>query len=397
MTWSILDILLAIALLIGLLHGAARGVGRTVGGLVGLLLGGAAALALLPHLEIHTAQRSLRLLILGVVLVVVMLLGQVLGEAVLGRVLGGPPRESALVGGLDRLGGALIGLTSSALLVTAVVGSLGSGPVPWLGVHAAESRVMQAIERATPPAAARALDRAGERLAGSAAVRELDTLLFAPVPAPAGEVEDPEILAAAESVVQIRGLAPACGTQQSGSGFVAPDGRVVTNAHVVSGTRSVSVLEVSGRRHPAEVVAFDPDADLAVLSVPSLRLPALEIGETPGAGASAAFAGYPQARPLEVGPAQLQGSALTSMSSIDATASAAPVEVLQFAGAVEQGSSGGPLLDPDGRVIGVVFAESSTDETGFAVTTDALEEVLADSAGAQTPVPTGTCAPLEAG
>lgn len=397
MDWNAVDVLVAVVLLLCLVHGAGRGIGRTLGGFAGLLLGGALALWLLAGLDVQSPDRMIRLAVLGGVLVVCMLLGQVLGEVISGRIVGGPPRGSAAAGAVDRLGGAVVGVVAGALIVLAVVGSLGSGAVPWLSLQAADSRLMQAIQRAAPQPVLGALGSARQHVVGSAAMRELDTLLFEAAPPPAGDVEDPEVLAAASSAVQILGLAPECRAQQSGSGFAVSGDRVVTNAHVVAGTQRVTVRDSDGRRHSAEVVAFEPGMDLAVLSVPDLDRPALEPGATPPAGAMIAFAGYPQGRPLEIGPAELQGTARTSMSSIDPGAAGPPVEVLQFAGAVEQGNSGGPLLDDAGRVIGVVFARSTADETGFAVTGQSLAGVLEDSAGAVSPVDTGRCQPLEAG
>lgn len=397
MGWNAVDLLVAALLLLCLVHGAGRGIGRTLGGFAGVLLGGALALRLLAGLDVQSPERVIRLAVLGGVLVVCMILGQALGEFVSARVVGGPPRASAAVGAVDRLGGAVVGVLAGALIVLAVVGSLGSGAVPWLSLQAADSRLVQAIQRAAPQPVLGALESTRQRVAGSEAMRELDTLLFAAAPPPAGDVGDPEILAAASSAVQILGLAPGCSAQQSGSGFAVPGDRVVTNAHVVAGTQRVTVRDADGRRHGAEVVAFEPDTDLAVLAVPGLDRPALEPAATPPAGAMIAFAGYPQGRPLEVGPAELQGTARTSMSSIDPGAAGPPVEVLQFAGAVEQGNSGGPLLDDDGRVIGVVFARSSVEQTGFAVTGQSLAEVLEDSAGAVAPVDTGRCQPLGAG
>ena len=66
------------------------------------------------------------------------------------------------------------------------------------------------------------------------------------------------------SVVKVLGSAPSCSRRIEGSGFVYADDRVMTNAHVVAGTRSVSV-ELGGERYDGKVVVYDPDRDLAVL------------------------------------------------------------------------------------------------------------------------------------
>ena len=97
------------------------------------------------------------------------------------------------------------------------------------------------------------------------------------VPAPtAGIARAAGVRAAADSVVKI--LGNACGLGVEGSGWVAGDGLVVTNAHVVAGQKDTRVL-VRGRQPglDAEAVSFDPKNDLAVLRVPGLKAPALSL------------------------------------------------------------------------------------------------------------------------
>ena len=65
------------------------------------------------------------------------------------------------------------------------------------------------------------------------------------------------------SVVKVEGTA--CDRVQEGTGFVAGPGLVVTNAHVVAGESHTRISTLDGRRYETEVVAFDPDRDLAVL------------------------------------------------------------------------------------------------------------------------------------
>ncbi|MCT1602071.1 MarP family serine protease [Kocuria sp. p3-SID1428] len=398
MTWSLMDLIIVLVLVLGMLHGLVRGIGRTLGGIFGLLLGGAAALWLIPLIPVDGGGVGVRLLMLGGLVVLGMLGGHALGEALLGRIAGMPAqRSSRAVAALDALGGAVLSTAASGLVVLAAVSTLASGPAPALGAHAERSPMMRAIDDVVPSSLTGLLERTQQRVAGSAAARELDTLLFAPAAPPEGDVEDPEILAAAESVVQIVGFAPQCSARLSGSGFAAADGQVVTNAHVVAGTGSVFVHDAQGRRHEARVVIFDPQSDLAVLDVPSLGVPVLPIADAATLGAEGAFIGYPGGGALSIGPAEVQGTALTSMTSIDADASAAPVEVLQFAGDVQQGNSGGPLVDGDGAVLGVVFARSSSGPAGFAVSTEQLRSALSAADGADQAVSTQDCEPAHAG
>ncbi|KAA9395316.1 MarP family serine protease [Kocuria coralli] len=386
--FNALDVIVVLLLLVFLLHGAARGIGRTIGGAVGLVLGATLALLLLPHIEISEVGRWARLAILGVVLVICMVVGQALGEALLGRIAGGPPRSSRILTFVDRAGGGAIGAAIGVIVVLALGGFLGQVPAPWLNAQLESSRSLQAIERWTPPAVIRALGTAQEELAGAPAIRELDALLYPAVEPPQTEIDDPEVTAASASTVRILGAAAECGYNQSGSGFVTAAGQVVTNAHVVQGTDGVSVYTSQGQRHAADVVSFVPEHDLAVLSVPGLELGPLSIAQGAESGTEAAFIGYPLSGPLAIGAATVQGSAYTSMGSMDGSM---PVQVTQFAGNVQQGNSGGPLVDMDGQVIGVVFGKAVDDPAGYAVDTGTLTDVLAGAAGADQPVGTGQC------
>lgn len=389
---NVLDLVIVVILFLFVLHGVARGVGRTIGGVVGLLLGGAVALWLLPHIEVTAVDRWIRLAVVGVVLLICLLGGQALGEGLLGRLTGSPPRSSRAGTAVDQAGGGVLGGAIGVVVVLAVSGFLNQVPLPWLNAQLEGSRTLAAIQRWAPQEVTDGLATAQEQVAGAPAMRELDALLFPSVQPPQTEVQDAEVVAASASTVQILGSATRCGYNQSGSGFVTSDSQVVTNAHVVQGTDSVSVFSPEGVRHAAEVVQFDPEHDLAVLEVSDLEVTPLDIAEDAQGGvedgASAAFIGYPRSGPLSIGPATVQGSAYTVMGSVDGSQ---PVRVMQFAGDVQQGNSGGPLVNMDGQVIGVVFGKAVDDPAGYAVDTETLGEALTEASGATAPVDTGAC------
>ena len=155
------------------------------------------------------------------------------------------------------------------------------------------------------------------------------------------------------------------GPDASGSGFVvSEDGNVVTNRHVVSGCRSVSVRTDSSRGLPARVIALHPRSDLAVVradasfgSVASFR-----IGRPIRAGDDIVAVGFPLAGLLADEPSVTTGSvnALAGIHNDPA--------VLQMSAPVQQGSSGGPLFDASGNVVGVVVTKLNArivaEETG---------------------------------
>jgi hypothetical protein len=96
-------------------------------------------------------------------------------------------------------------------------------------------------------------------------------------------------------------LGSACGLGVEGSGWVAGDGLVVTNAHVVAGQKDTEVL-LRGRPPASDalVVAFDPRNDIAVLRVKGLDAPALQLVSSPRSGTAAAILGFPGNGPYDV-------------------------------------------------------------------------------------------------
>ena len=196
--------------------------------------------------------------------------------------------------------------------------------------------------------------------------------------------------AAASSTVQVIG--PACDVIQEGSGFVAAEGYVVTNAHVVAGMDDPEVRSAVGGSTDATTVLFDPELDLAILSVPDAPGPPLPlVTETPDRGAPGAVLGYPQGGPLDVRRAAV-------LRTIDALGpdiyGHGQVErlVLELQTLVRPGNSGGPFVLPDGRVAGIVFSVSSSDEdVGYAISATEVDDPLRSAIGLTTPVDTGPC------
>jgi S1-C subfamily serine protease len=220
----------------------------------------------------------------------------------------------------------------------------------------------------------------------------------AEVPAPSPElVKDPIVARARASVLKIRGRAPSCSRALEGTGFVIGNERVMTNAHVVAGTSEVSVeVPKSGggsQTEAARVVYYDEQVDIAVLAVPGLQARPLPFNFS-GAqtGDNAVALGYPLDGPFSSSPAkvrqriQLRGPDIYESSTVTR-------DVYTIRGTVRSGNSGGPLVNPQGQVIGVVFgAAVDQGDTGFVLTADQVRAAL-DAAPASTGrVSTGSCA-----
>jgi S1-C subfamily serine protease len=187
-------------------------------------------------------------------------------------------------------------------------------------------------------------------------------------------------------------VAEACQRGQEGSGWVVAPGKVVTNAHVVAGMRQASVqLQGVGRAYAASIVLFDPQRDLAVLSVSGLSAPPLTQGGALGTGDEAVVAGFPLDGPFRLDPARVR-------RTIDATGSdiygqpGVTREIYSLYTRVEPGNSGGPLLNLQGQVVGIVFAKSLDDATtGYALTLAEARPVLDAALRAGQAVGTGGC------
>ncbi len=201
---------------------------------------------------------------------------------------------------------------------------------------------------------------------------------------------DPQVARAGRSVVKVLGTA--CGLGVQGSGWVARDGVVVTNAHVVAGQDDTTVqLRGEGDRLDAQAVVFDARNDLAVLRVPGLSgTPRLRLRSDAPEGTSAAILGFPENGPYDVRPGRLGG---TSTVITQDAYGRGPVQrpITSLRGRVRSGNSGGPVVDGAGRVVTTIFAASVSDDgrSGFGVPDSIVRRALRQAGG---PVATGPCA-----
>jgi hypothetical protein len=200
---------------------------------------------------------------------------------------------------------------------------------------------------------------------------------------------DPDVARAGRSVVRVLGTA--CGLGVQGSGWIAGDGVVVTNAHVVSGQDDTEVqLRGEGATEDAEAIWFDATNDLALLRVPDLEgEPALPLRVDAPRGTSAAILGFPDNGPYDVRPARL-GQTETVFTQDAYGRGPVRRSITALRGRVRSGNSGGPVVDAAGRVLTTIFAASVSDggRAGFGVPDSVIEEALDRARG---PVDTGPC------
>jgi signal transduction histidine kinase len=171
-----------------------------------------------------------------------------------------------------------------------------------------------------------------------------------------------------------------------GSGFAYAEGRILTAAHVVAGAREVTVRTSDGLELTGRVLGGDPVADIAVVAVDGDVPPAeLAVGDPPDVGQLAVAIGSP------LGFSQSVTSGIVSAVDRTLTVGSARLDgLIQTDAPINQGNSGGPLADRQGRVIGVNVAIASfsggSDGLGFAVGIDKAVEI-ADRFTAAAPEP----------
>ncbi len=175
-----------------------------------------------------------------------------------------------------------------------------------------------------------------------------------------------------------------------GSGFVVgADGEIATNAHVVTGgsgatlkpANQVFVRFSDGNQVKARIVGFDPDADVALLRVPTdgLTLRPLPLGTSAGVvvGAPVMVIGSPfgEEQSLSVGVISATDRTISSLTGFTIEGA------IQTDAAINHGNSGGPMLDAHGRVLGIASQiDTSSGEgsgVGFAVPVDTVRRSLA--------------------
>jgi serine protease Do len=176
-------------------------------------------------------------------------------------------------------------------------------------------------------------------------------------------------------------------TQGSGSGFIFDQrGHIMTNHHVVRNALNVNVVMLDGREFTAEVIGSDPDTDVAVLRIDPPRgetLPVIDFGDSDAlrVGDWVIALGNPLGLTFTTtaGIVSAKGRSI----GILAQASDTPLEAfIQTDAAINPGNSGGPLVDLNGRVVGINTAIQSPTGlfagAGFAIPIALARKVASD-------------------
>ena len=358
----------------------------------GLLLGGLVGFWLAPKL-LEPAQPALWVSLAALFVVLICAsFGQAIlqyaGARIRSRIRWQPVRA------LDAIGGAALSMVAVLVVSWALGVAVSGAKLPWASAEVAQSKVLRKVNHVMPADAVAALDRFNSVVGSSRFPRYLEP--FAPEritevgPPPSRIARDPDVQRAARSVFKVRGENN-CDRGVEGTGFLYAPGRVMTNAHVVSGVDDPVV--VAGERElPAKVVYYNPDIDIAVLAVDGLHGPILHFGRNARPRQPAAVLGYPQDGPYDVQAARIRG--VQRLRSPDIYNQGTVVrEVFSLRALVRPGNSGGPLVSSAGRVLGVIFAASVTDgDTGYALTSEQVAGAAAEGLTHGASVDTGRCA-----
>ncbi|OPX07634.1 acid resistance serine protease MarP [Mycobacterium sp. AT1] len=359
---------------------------------VGVILGAVAGVLLAPHVVGHVDGPRTKLFVALFLILGLVVIGEIAG-VVLGRAVRGAIRNGGLRT-VDSVVGVALQLVAVLVAAWLLATPLTSSDQPDLAAAVRGSRVLSTVDQAAPAWLKRVPTRLSSLLDTSGLPDVLQPFGRTPivnVDAPdAALASDPVVAATRPSVLKIRGVATSCQKVLEGSGFVVAPNRVMSNAHVVAGSESVTV-ESDGKTYDATVVSYDPNADISILDVPDLPAAPLQFDmqEAP-TGTDAVVMGYPGGGEFTATPGRIREIIQLNGPDIYHT-NTVTREVYTIRGTVRQGNSGGPLIDKDGKVLGVVFGAAVDDaDTGFVLTSHEVEKQMAKVGNTQR-VSTDTC------
>lgn len=389
---NVLDVVIVVAIFVALGNGYRRGFSLSSLSYVGLVVGLALGALLAPPVErAFTVGLStgpyVALLMLFLAALIGSSIGYAAGEPIRVRLL-----QSHRRGRLDSAAGAAFSiftvLASAWFLGLAFI----RGPIPVVSSAIETSAILRTIDGVfpRPPGFLIAVEQI---VAGVPYPRVFDAIANPNLP---GQVtidpavaNNPAVVAAAQRSVKVRSFG--CGGEVFGSGFPVGSNYIISNAHVVAGTHDTSILIPDGRRLAARVVLFDPERDVSILHVPGLNLAPL-LQADGGRGTTGATIGYPGGGDETVAAAAVRAKVPAEGRDIYGDAQVSR-EIFVLSADIHPGNSGGPLVDAGGRVLGVVFANSTSNPSeGYALTDGEVAPDISAGVGRVGAVGTGACA-----
>ncbi|WP_026422904.1 MarP family serine protease [Actinokineospora inagensis] len=392
MNW--VDVLVVALAVLAAVSGARQGVVTALPAFIGVLIGAVAGIKVAPLVVEHIDSTPTRVAFAVAVFVLLVALGETFGVWI-GRTIRQKISSPKLAGVDSALGAIVQGAVVFVVAWLIALPLTTVGGLPSLASAINNSAVLGGVNDVMPQAARGLPNELRQLLDVSGFPSAVDP--FNRTPNKEVDPPDPALQASAvvqrvrPSVLKINAKAPSCERALEGSGFVVAPQRVMTNAHVVAGTDEVSV-ESGDRSLRASVVLYDPEVDIAVLDVPALRMDPLPFAPGDAAsGQDGIVLGYPLDGPYTSAPARvrdripLRGPDIYDANTVNR-------DVFTLRAKVLSGNSGGPLINPSGEVIGVVFgAAVDNSETGFALTAAQVRDAVGRAPSLTEPVGTGRC------
>lgn len=389
----IVDGFIVVAVLAAMTSGWRQGGLASLLSAVGILAGLIIGLGVAPLVLQITDQVGIRFLLALGMLILLIGLGQLLGSA-LGHAL--RDRMKTKSGQrVDSSFGAILMSVFSLVLIWLIATPMATGLSNSVGKGVRESAILREVNRVMPDE----LTQLPRSISGMLNDSGLPPVMMPWEDGSSVDVEAPNIEVADQamvqdirpSVVHVIADADGCRRRMMGSGFVTADNYVVTNAHVVAGTQTAYVDTVVGIKE-ARVVYYNPEVDIAVLRAENLGLEPLAWADGPAyTGDDAVVMGFPHSGPFTANAARIRervniaGPDIYSNSRVER-------ESYILRGTVVQGNSGGPLISPDGTVLGLIFGASVDDtDTGYAITAEEVRSHIGDVTRFENSVDTQEC------
>jgi S1-C subfamily serine protease len=395
---NILDVVIILVAIAYGIGGFRSGAVVGIFSLIGFFGGAAIGAQLARPLGSRVADGRAQIPVAIVCVLVLATIGQLLGVYVAGKVKAHIIRERGR--SADAGIGAVLGVVSVLLVAWMVAVPLASSPFPTLAAEAGHSRIVRAVNDVVPSNVRGLYSSLRSFLNQSGfppVLGDLPSTSVVPVAAPPTNLSPAvqnRVQTAQESIFKIYGEAPQCDRGIEGSGFVYAHDRILTNAHVVAGTNSVSVQIGNGEMLKARVVVFDPARDVAVLDVPHLDAPVLKLATTAAKnGDPALVLGFPENGPFTVRSARVRSETTVSGTDIYGHGNV-DRSIYSIRSVVRSGNSGGPLLAFDGTVLGMVFATAlDSSDTGFVLSDSEIAQRADEGRTATAAVGTSSCTP----
>lgn len=382
------DLLIVVILIFAVLRGARSGfiqlIFSTTGFLIGLFLGSWISVKLLKSVSVPVTKLLLILVIEVALTITFSWLGELIGVH-LSRNL-----NKIHLSRPNQIFGSIFEFIATLVIIWLVASGLTHVSADNIGYYTQRSLIVRSIDKTLPQApdlfarVERALTPNGYPNVFVGLEPNHTTL------PPTNPINNQAISADEASVVKVEGRG--CGGTVEGSGFVAAKGIVVTNAHVIAGIPNPSVIDGSGS-FPATPIWFDPNLDLAVLRVNGLSDKSINLSSsTLGYRDPGVIMGFPGNS-----SALVTGNA-TIIDQVDAIGQniynqgQVSRQIYELEANVEPGNSGGPLIDSNGDVAGIVFAKSQNQpEVGYALVINDIKSELTQAENQNSQVTVGEC------